>query len=1074
MSVWQVQVREQDRVVERQPVPAPVDAAGVSVRLRTCGDIHLTPGQVVQQGSYRITLFESYDAADDTASPDIDALPVSVDGSADAAVASDNADDWPRLEGFQIRGLLGQGGMGTVWHAVQLSTGREVALKTLRGGNFGSRRARARFDREVELLARLEHPHIARLYHSGVYQGAYFYAMERVDGEPLDVYVRRHGLGREAVLALMETIGRAVHAAHERGVIHRDLKPSNILVRHADGQPCVLDFGLATAVMGEPAGAGASASMAGAVAGTLAYMAPEQAAGDGRPADVRVDVYSLGVVLYQLLLQRLPHDGAESAYALQRRIIEHDPPPPRRLDRTIDRDLEAVMLTALHRDPAKRYATAGTFADDLAAYRRGDPVRARPLTLGYLVQKRLRQHKARFAVAAALLACLLSVAGYAYVRVADERDRAEASADIAERTLYQNRLTFAREKLAREEVADAAALLDACPEHLRHWEWRFLRHQADASSHTLALGHQLRALAGDPGSGELVALDDEGRLHAWRPGEDHARRPMPDWSAPAPRLVAFDGTGQRMLAYADGAFTLWHISTGASELVRPWDGPEPLRVALHSAGSVWAVADAAQQLHIFTADASEPVASVAMPADGLHLTFADAGDLAIATDAGHVGHWRNPAASATGPTWFDDDTSYVYALAITPDGQWLASAHRSGNLHGRRIPRADDDAHPAASQHVTHTFHPSGIHALAFGPSGRHLLIGVENGAIHLHRWPEGDTVATGAGHPHAPPLLHSLDARQFVSADSAGRIKVWHRDRLHQGRHALALAQPSLVLNIAPRPDAHVGDRLLLTWPEGLGVWADAGERFEPVDSPYTGQPVATITDDGRRLAHTPSQTSRDIHVLDLADDAPPIHLRHSPGVVRSVAFGPAGRLLAAGSEGDADRVSLWRLPDTQPAHQFAARPPLAFRADGLWLVTAAPDADDLLIWNTATGQRVRTLPGHDHRLVNLALTPDGQHLAAGDAEGWVTVWSTRTGQPVHHWQPNPFGALQAVAFSGDGQRLFTAGQTARLFDTVSGLELMELPDNTGKPYHHVRFDDDRQQILLGGTGHAVVWQLP
>lgn len=202
----------------------------------------------------------------------------------------------PQIQGYEIIGELGQAGQGRVWRAMQLSTRREVALKVPMVGLLSSRKALARFEREVELAARLKHPNIARIYDSGIYEGLYYYAMELITGVSLDQYVEQHDLTQRQILELMRTVCKAIQHAHQNGVIHRDIKPSNIMVTE-DGQPHIVDFGLAMSTLGGDTFK--TVSVEGEVTGTPAYMSPEQAAGHHEQLDTRTDVYSLGVVFYR-------------------------------------------------------------------------------------------------------------------------------------------------------------------------------------------------------------------------------------------------------------------------------------------------------------------------------------------------------------------------------------------------------------------------------------------------------------------------------------------------------------------------------------------------------------------------------------------------------------------------------------------------------------------------------------------------------------------------------------------------------------------------------------------------------
>src|SRR5262245_15108122 len=334
----------------------------------------------------------------------------------------------PHIAGYEIIERIGSGGMGTVWRAVQISTRRDVALKLVSAAIFGSERGRLRFDREVELMARLEHPNIARVYDSGVDHGAYFYAMQLIKGLPLDQYVQHLKLAQRQIIDLMRSICQAVMFAHQRGVIHRDLKPSNIMIT-PDGEPHILDFGLAKAVF--DAESAPAVTIDGEVAGTPAFMSPEQAA--GKPVDTRSDVYSLGVILYRLLCGESPHDLSGSHVQVLQRITDEEIRRPRDVAPEIDRELEAVLFKSLRKNPDQRYASAGELAQDLDNYLKGEPLLARAPTTAYFLRKRIRKHLFPVAVAAFMLLSILGVAIYAYVRVSHERTLALAATDRAER-----------------------------------------------------------------------------------------------------------------------------------------------------------------------------------------------------------------------------------------------------------------------------------------------------------------------------------------------------------------------------------------------------------------------------------------------------------------------------------------------------------------------------------------------------------------------------------------------------------------------------------------------------------------
>jgi hypothetical protein len=324
------------------------------------------------------------------------------------------------IKGYVKQSIVGEGGMGVVWRAEQVGTRRVVALKTIAGSFAGSTRVQLRFAREIELAASLEHPYIARVYDGGISQGTYYCAMELVDGLPVTRYAAEHDLPRRQRVELMLHVCDGVRFAHENGVIHRDLKPSNVLVRSGDGTPKILDFGLAKLVRDGASEGGLTLS--GDVIGTPAYMAPEQARGDSARTDTRGDVWSLGAILFELLIGSPPFDVKGSYVDIVRRVAEEEPRRPRALCPDLDRELEAVLLKCLSRDPAVRYATAGGLAEDIQRYLDGEPVAARPATALYFLRKRVARYRGRFALAAAIV--LAAAVGAAAYVISIERERA--------------------------------------------------------------------------------------------------------------------------------------------------------------------------------------------------------------------------------------------------------------------------------------------------------------------------------------------------------------------------------------------------------------------------------------------------------------------------------------------------------------------------------------------------------------------------------------------------------------------------------------------------------------------------
>ncbi len=319
------------------------------------------------------------------------------------------------IPGYRILGELHRGGQGVVYEAVQLSTRRTVALKLLLEGQFAGEASRSRFQREIEIVAGLRHPNIVVIHESGTSGDHCFFAMDLVDGCPLNAYVSSAEQSVRAIIGMFKRICDAVAFAHRRGVMHRDLKPSNILVT-GDGTPIVLDFGLAKIVEREAEVAAQTAvTVAGQVLGTVRYMSPEQTKANPDAVDIRTDVYSLGIVLYEFLVGVPPYDTNCDLLDAIHRIRMTEAARPSKTTRRIDSDLDAIILKAIEKSPDDRYQSAGEFSQDLTAWLERRPVVARSASSLYVLRKLAVRH--RFATT--VLTALIVIIGSSLLIVGD-------------------------------------------------------------------------------------------------------------------------------------------------------------------------------------------------------------------------------------------------------------------------------------------------------------------------------------------------------------------------------------------------------------------------------------------------------------------------------------------------------------------------------------------------------------------------------------------------------------------------------------------------------------------------------
>ncbi|MHC5080579.1 MAG: protein kinase domain-containing protein, partial [Planctomycetota bacterium] len=367
---------------------------------------------------------------------------------------------------YQILEEIGRGGMGVVYKAFHPALKRTVALKVLTAGEDASEESISRFHREAEAVAKLgHHPNIVPVYDIGREGRLHYFAMHFVEGKPLDKMIDDGEIAPKRAAVMAKKLADALHHAHENGVLHRDVKPGNIIVTK-EGEPQLTDFGLAKDVEAE-----SSMTVSGVTIGTPQYMPPEQADGRLDDIDESSDVFSLGATLYEMLAFHPPFDGATLVEVI-RKVLEKDPPSPRKVNATIDRDLETICLKCLEKEPKKRYGNAKALAKDLGRYIEGAPILARPATTWEKLWKRVRRNRA-LSISLAVIVLLLAGGGFALwagmaglrsqkeekARIEAEKVKADDARKIAENKERETAMLLAKGRKVSRVLLDAFANL---------------------------------------------------------------------------------------------------------------------------------------------------------------------------------------------------------------------------------------------------------------------------------------------------------------------------------------------------------------------------------------------------------------------------------------------------------------------------------------------------------------------------------------------------------------------------------------------------------------------------------------
>jgi WD40 repeat protein len=926
-----------------------------------------------------------------------------------------------RFGDYELIAEIARGGMGVVYRARNVRLDRIVALKMILAGHLATAADLDRFRTEAQSAARLDHPNIVPLYEIGDYAGQPYFAMKLIDGGSLADLSSRYANDPGNAARLLATVARAVHYAHQRGILHRDLKPANILIDES-GVPHITDFGLAKRLAGD--GGYPSSS---ALVGTPSYMAPEQASGD-RVLTTAIDVHSLGAILYELLTGRSPF-RASTAFDTLLQVVQKEPERPGAINPRIDRDLETICLKCLAKEPQRRYGSAEALADDLEHWLAREPIQARRAGAGERLMKWARRRKAAAALAAAstvgiiAFVIALGIKNVEVTRQKYETDRAvekykealhgyQLALEDSRRTSYFQTIALAGPEVTANNVRRADQLLDGCPAELRQWEWGALKRSCHGESASLPCQAEPAAVRFNP-DGRLLAVAG-GALG--EPGfvtiRDAATgRPIRSFRGHDDAItgMAFSPGGDRLATSSrDGTVRLWDSASardvlalrghagGASCVAFSPDGTRIASAGEDRAVKIWDVATGTEYRSLIGQAAS--VWSVAFSHDG-RLVASGGGD-------GTVGLWD--VAKGIQVRALRGHVGIVHGVVFSPDGRVVASVGYDGTA---RVWNAAN-----GRELVVFRGHSRFVTAAAFSPDGRYVASASVDRTIKLWEVGSGQPVQSLRGHVGAVwGVAFRPDGGRIASVGDDRMVKLWD--------------VPSLAL--------------------AAGLRADS----VPVRK-------AELSAKGDRLAVLRGEST--LEVWDVTRARRTCSIPAGNGRLEQFCLSADGGLIAAACEKDqTPAVRVWAVDGATESSSLklsgTAIAGLSFRPDGRALAIAE-GTDGLLCWDMTSGRDVRLRAGQTVNTTGdvsadsrLHFSPDGARLLAADsgaqdrARRSSTCFDTSTMRELFTIQ----AATTPLEYSALGNRFVAtvigsdAGD-AQVFDAADGREVARLRGHT------------------------------